>query len=164
METQTIGDGKVVTIHYTLTLDSGEVADSSAGRDPLAYLHGAQNIIPGLESQLAGKAPGDKLDVKGQPEDGYGPRNDEAVQKVPRSAFPADVDLQEGLSFQAQDPSGHPLMGTIAALEGDEVTVDFNHPLAGKTLNFAVEVIGVREPTAEEVQHGHVHGPGGHQH
>ena len=74
------------------------------------------------------------------------------------------MDLQEGLSFQAQDPNGHPLMGTIAALEGDEVTVDFNHPLAGQTLNFAVEVIGVREPTAEEVQHGHVQGPGGHQH
>lgn len=164
MEMQTIGDGKVVTIHYTLTLDSGEVADSSAGRDPLAYLHGSGNIIPGLERQLAGKAAGEKLEVKVQPEEGYGARDDQAIQKVPRSAFPADVELKAGLSFQAQDPTGRPLMGTIAALEGDEVTVDFNHPLAGETLTFAVEVIGVREPTAEEVQHGHVHGPGGHQH
>lgn len=164
MDTQCIADGLVVTIHYTLTLTSGEIADSSSGRDPLAYLHGAGNIIPGLEKQLAGKAPGDKLEVKVAPEEGYGQRDDQAVQQVPRDAFPADVELQAGLTFHAQDPNGHPVMGTIAALEGDQVTVDFNHPLAGETLTFAVEVIGVREPSAEEVQHGHVHGPGGHEH
>jgi FKBP-type peptidyl-prolyl cis-trans isomerase SlyD len=163
-ETQTITAGSVVTIHYKLTLDDGQVVDSSAGRDPLAYLHGHGNIVPGLERALEGRVIGDDLAVKVSPDEGYGVRHDEAVHTVPRGAFPADAELREGLTFQAQDERGHVMMGTITAMAGEEVTVDFNHPLAGQNLNFEVQVEAIRAATAEEMQHGHVHGPGGHHH
>ncbi len=152
---QTIAADSVVSIHYKLTLDDGNVVDSSEGRDPLCYLHGHGNIVVGLEEALTGQAVGAELNVTVSPEHGYG---------VPRGAFPPDAQLSEGLSFQARDEAGRPLMGTITKLAGDEVTVDFNHPLAGQTLHFEVSITEVRTATEEEISHGHVHGPGGHHH
>jgi len=163
-ESNTIADGAVVTMHYKLTLSDGQVIDSSEGQDPLAYLHGANNIVPGLEAAMGGKAAGESFEVNVAPEEGYGPRIDEAIQTVPRDRFPADATLEAGIQFQATDPDGNPLMGTITAVEGEDITVDFNHPLAGQTLNFSIEIVEVREATEEEQKHGHVHGPGGHQH
>ncbi|MEM9800428.1 MAG: peptidylprolyl isomerase [Planctomycetota bacterium] len=153
-DTTTIEDGTIVTIHYKLTLDDGEVVDTSEGRGPLAYLHGAQNIVPGLESALGGKEKGDELEVKVAPEEGYGQRIDEAVQVVPKDRFPSEPALEPGMRFQATDPQGMPLMGTILEIDSDNVTVDFNHPLAGQTLNFAVQVIDVRDATDAEKQQG----------
>lgn len=151
-------------MHYKLTLDDGEVVDSSEGGEPLAYLHGHGNIVPGLESALEGKTSGTELKVSVKPEDGYGERDEEAVQTVPRSAFPEDASLEVDLQFQAVDQDQNPIMGRITALEGDQVTVDFNHMLAGMTLNFEVSITDIRDSTEEEQTHGHVHGPGGHQH
>lgn len=156
-DTSTITDGSVVTMHYKLVLDSGQVVDSSEGKDPLGYLQGSGNIVPGLEAAMAGKAEGDSFDVKVTPEEGYGPRHDEAVQQVPRQAFPGDANLEPGLQFQATGPDQRPLMGTILEVAESEVKVDFNHPLAGETLHFSIEVVGVREATPEEKDHGHVH-------
>lgn len=151
-------------MHYKLALDDGQVVDSSEGSDPLAYLHGSKNIVVGLESAMEGKAVGDSFDVKVSPGEGYGERFEEAVQQVPRAMFPPDAQLKAGIQFQAQDETGQPIMGTIMAVEGDTISVDFNHPLAGQNLNFSIEVVSVREPTDEETKHGHVHGPGGHNH
>lgn len=163
-DSNTVTDGSVVTMHYKLTLDGGEVVDSSEGNEPLAYLHGAQNIVPGLEKEITGKSVGDKFDVDVIPAEGYGERIDDAVQVVDRGAFPPDADLQAGMAFQAVDENQNPLMGRIEKIEGDQVTVDFNHVLAGQTLHFAVEIVGVRAATAEENEHGHPHGPGGVDH
>jgi FKBP-type peptidyl-prolyl cis-trans isomerase SlyD len=154
---------RVVTIHYTLTNDAGEVLDSSRGADPLAYLHGAGNIIPGLENALAGKRAGDKLTVRVEPAQGYGERDDRLVQSVPRRAFQGIADIQPGMTFHAESSNG-PMRVTVTRVAGDMVTVDGNHPLAGEHLNFDVEVADVRAATDEELSHGHVHGPGGHQH
>jgi FKBP-type peptidyl-prolyl cis-trans isomerase SlyD len=154
---------RVVTIHYTLTNDAGEVLDSSRGADPLAYLHGAGNIIPGLENALAGKRAGDKLTVRVEPAQGYGERDDRLVQSVPRRAFQGIADIQPGMTFHAESSNG-PMRVTVTRVAGDMVTVDGNHPLAGEHLNFDVEVADVRTATDEELSHGHVHGPGGHQH
>ena len=150
-------------IHYTLTNDQGEVLDSSSGGEPLAYLHGSGNIIPGLEKALEGKQAGDKLVVKVAPADGYGERNDALIQQVPKRAFQGVAQIQPGMSFTAQSSQG-PMQVTVTAVAGDMVTVDGNHPLAGETLNFDVEVTEVRKATLEELSHGHVHGPGGHHH
>lgn len=163
-DSDTITAGKVVTIHYTLTLDDGQKVDSSRGGDPLAYLHGAENIVPGLEKQLDGKTVGDEFEAVVKPDEAYGERIPDAVQQVQRSAFPADATLEVGMQFQAEDEAGNRVMGTITSMDGEAVTVDFNHPLAGRTLNFAVEVTAIRDASDEEQQHGHPHGPGGHQH
>jgi FKBP-type peptidyl-prolyl cis-trans isomerase SlyD len=146
----------VVTMHYTLTDPKGEVLDSSQGKDPLSYLHGHGNIIPGLEQQLEGKASGDKLVAKVTAADAYGERNEALVVEAQRSQFPEDVELQPGMRFQAQTPNG-PRIAEITRVEGDAVTVDTNHPLAGVDLQFDVEVVGVREASADEIDHGHVH-------
>lgn len=158
-----IAQNSVVAFHYTLTNDAGEVLDSSEGREPLTYLHGAGNIIPGLEKQLEGRAPGDKLQAKVAPEEGYGEVQPQLVQEVPRDAFQGVDDVEPGMQFQAQTQGG-PLMVTVTKVEGDTVTVDGNHPLAGQSLNFDVEIAEVREASEEEVEHGHVHGEGGHEH
>lgn len=159
-----IAKDAVVNIHYTLKNDAGAVLDSSAGGEPLAYMHGNGNLIPGLEKALEGKRAGDKLSVSIPPKDAYGTRNEELVQSVPRSAFGgAAGKLAVGMQFQADSNHG-PRTVTITSIEGDKVTVDGNHPLADQTLNFDVEVADVRSATAEELQHGHVHGPGGHDH
>ena len=158
-----IAQDSVVSIHYTLTSDSGEVIDSSSGADPLTYLQGHGNLIPGLERELEGKQSGDKLTVRIAPADGYGEMDDTLIQAVPRAAFAGAPDIQVGMQFQAQSNHG-PRTVTVTKVETDVVTVDGNHPLAGKHLNFAVEIIDVRAASEEELSHGHVHGPGGHHH
>lgn len=158
-----IGHQKVVSIHYTLTREDGTVLDSSSGGDPLAYLHGHGNIIPGLETALEGKVEGDKLQVSIEPEQGYGVRDERLVQVVPRSAFKGIESVEPGMRFQAQGPEGSRSV-VVTDVATDVVTIDANHPLAGVTLHFDVEVSGIREATEEELAHGHVHGPGGHHH
>ncbi|MBI2384342.1 MAG: peptidylprolyl isomerase [Gammaproteobacteria bacterium] len=158
-----IAERCVVSIHYTLKDDGGEVLDSSAGGEPLAYLHGTGNIIPGLEKALAGKRAGDKLSVRVEPAEGYGERDERLVQQVPRRMFQGVSDLQPGMRFHAQGDHG-PVAVIVTRVAGDMVTVDGNHALAGVTLNFEVEVAQVRDATLEELSHGHVHGPGGHHH
>jgi len=153
----------VVLIHYTLKNNAGEVLDSSSGADPLAYLHGHGNIIPGLESQLEGKGVGDKLNASVKPADGYGEHDAQMIQEVPKEAFQGAPEITVGMQFQAQGPNGAQMV-TVTKVEGESVTVDGNHPLAGEHLNFDVEVMEVREASAEELSHGHVHGPGGHHH
>ena len=160
-----IEDKKVVSFHYTLTNDDGETLDTSRERgEPMLYLHGANNIIPGLENALSGKQAGDTVDVSVAPQEAYGERDDAKQQSVPRDMFPQDTDIEPGMQFHAQGPGGETLVVTVAKVEDDSITVDGNHPLAGVPLNFAVEVIEVREASQEEISHGHVHGPGGHQH
>ena len=158
-----IAENTVAAFHYTLTNDAGEVLDSSRGREPLAYLHGAGNIVPGLEKAMEGRSAGDRFEVDVSPEEGYGKRHDGLVQVVPRQAFQGVDTLEVGMQFQASGPQGA-MSVTIAGIDGDQVTVDGNHPLAGETLHFAIEIAEVREASSEELAHGHVHGPGGHQH
>ena len=158
-----IAERCVVSFHYTLTDDSGEVLDSSAGREPLAYLHGAGNIVPGLEAALTGRQAGDAFKVAVAPEEGYGVHHEGLVQQVPISAFGGVDQVEVGMEFHAQGPQGM-LAVTVTGIDGDTVTIDGNHPLAGKTLNFDIEVTQVRDSTLEETLHGHVHGAGGVEH
>jgi FKBP-type peptidyl-prolyl cis-trans isomerase SlyD len=153
----------VVTIHYTLKNDAGDTVDSSAGGEPLAYLQGNGNLIPGLENALEGKQAGDKVSVKVTPSQGYGEYDKQLVQQVPRRAFKGIANVQVGMQFQVQSDHG-PRAVTVTNVVGDMVTVDGNHPLAGQNLNFDVEITDVRVATEEELEHGHVHGPGGHHH
>ena len=158
-----IAENTVASFHYTLTNDAGEVLDTSRGRDPLVYLHGAGNIVPGLEEAMAGHKAGDSFKVDVAPEDGYGNHHEGLVQDVPRAAFQGVDEIEPGMSFQANTPQGvHSV--TVTKVTSDTITVDGNHPLAGQTLHFDVEVTAVRAASAEELQHGHVHGPGGHHH
>ncbi len=154
-----ISKDKVAAIHYTLRDDRGEVLDTSDGREPLYYLHGAGNLIPGMEEGLEGKEKGDKLSLKIAPEKGYGQLDPDMVQKVPRSAF-GGQEVREGMKFSTNQGG----VVTVKEVGLDSVTVDANHPLAGVTLNFDVEIMEVRNATSEELSHGHVHGPGGHHH
>jgi FKBP-type peptidyl-prolyl cis-trans isomerase SlyD len=139
------------------------VLDESEKDSPLAYIHGRGNIIPGLERELEGKNPGDKLQVTVKPADGYGEYDKELIQSVPRSAIQGVDDIQEGMQLHARSDEGVRTL-TVTKVEKDTVTLDGNHPLAGKTLHFAVEIEDVRQATKEELSHGHVHGPGGHHH
>jgi len=154
---------KVVTLNYTLTDSDGNVIDQS-NDSSFAYLHGASNIIPGLENALTGKSAGESLNVSVEPAEGYGEHDPAKTQAVPRNMFPDDAEIQVGMQFHAQGPNGETLVVTVVALEDDTVTVDGNHPLAGIQLNFAVEVMEVRDASPEELDHGHVHGAGGHDH
>lgn len=158
-----IDKNSVVTLAYTLTDNDKKVIDKSDDGS-FCYLHGASNIIPGLENALTGKAAGDELTVTVQPEDGYGERNDEHMQEVGRDMFPADQELEEGMQFSAEGPDGQSLMLSITKIDGDKITVDGNHPLAGVVLNFDVKIMDIRTATSEELDHGHVHGPEGHAH
>ncbi|MGY6518968.1 MAG: FKBP-type peptidyl-prolyl cis-trans isomerase [Lysobacteraceae bacterium] len=155
-----IADRCVASFHYTLTNDAGEVLDSSNGRAPLAYLHGAGNIVPGLEKAMEGKTVGEAFKVDVAPAEGYGERHDALIQVVPREAFQGVDDVQPGMQFQAQSNQGV-MSVTVTKIEDGQVTVDGNHPLAGETLHFDIEVTEVREATAEELEHGHAHGAGG---
>ncbi len=159
-----IQDNAVVSIHYTLTNEAGDTIDSSEGAEPLAYLHGAANIIPGLENALLGKAAGDKLTVQVAPEDGYGEHVEELVQQVPQEMFQGVDQVEIGMEFHAESNTGQPIAVTVTEVKDGMVTIDANHPLAGVALNFDVEIVEVREATAEELEHGHAHGAGGHQH
>lgn len=158
-----IKQDSVVTMHYTLRDDDGQVIDSSTSGAPLSYLHGHGNLIPGLERQLQGKATGDKLSVKVPPSDGYGEYDQQLVQQVPRKALKGVKNVRVGMRLQAQTQQGAQAV-TVTHVADDAVTLDANHPLAGKSLNFEVEITGVRDATQEELTHGHVHGPGGHHH
>ena len=158
-----IAENCVVSIYYELTNDAGEVLDASAEGEPLTYLHGAHNIIPGLENQLLGKVAGDQLTVTVQPQDGYGLRSPEMVQEVPRDAFPEPDALEVGMRFNAQSEQGT-MSVEITAVNDSTVTVDANHPLAGTVLHFAVTIDDVRAASDEELAHGHVHGAHGHHH
>jgi FKBP-type peptidyl-prolyl cis-trans isomerase SlyD len=159
-----IADGSVVTIHYTLKNADGDVLDSSVGGEPMDYLHGAENIVPGLEKELAGRTVGDRVEATVAPAEGYGERSGPEPQPVPRSSFPDDADLEEGMQVFARGPDDQTFALWVVGVDEDSVVLDHNHPLAGETLHFDVEVKGVRPATEEEVQHGHPHGPNGHHH
>lgn len=158
-----IEDNKVVQMHYQLTDENGTVIDTSAGHEPLTYIQGVGNIITGLEKQLAGKSAGDKVKAVVEPGEGYGERNENLIQIVPKSGFQGDEELTVGMQVQVGTQEGQAI-ASVTKIEGEDVTLDMNHPLAGETLNFDVEVVSVRDATKEELDHGHVHGPGGHQH
>ncbi|MDE2307789.1 MAG: peptidylprolyl isomerase [Xanthomonadaceae bacterium] len=158
-----IAKNSVAAFHYTLTDDQGQVIDSSEGREPLTYLHGSGQIVPGLEKQMEGRASGDKFSADVAPEEGYGVHHAQLMQEVPIAAFQGVDDIQPGMQFQGRGPQGE-INVTVSRVEGDKVFIDGNHPLAGKTLHFAIEVTGVRAATDEELAHGHVHGAGGHHH
>jgi len=161
--TNKITANKVVTLAYILRDDSGEIIDRSSDGSPLLYLHGAMNIVPGLEEQLEGVAQGETIKATVSPEKGYGPRIGEA-QEVPRSLFPTDAELAAGMQVVAHDDQGRQIPFFITGITEETVTVDPNHPLAGETLHFEVTVESLRDATDEEIEHGHPHGPGGHHH
>jgi FKBP-type peptidyl-prolyl cis-trans isomerase SlyD len=159
-----IQNGKVVQLAYTLTNTDGDVLDQSDASDPFVYLHGASQIVPGLENGLEGCKAGDKKKVVVPPAAGYGEIDAELKMSVKRTQFPPTVEIEEGMQFESRSPDGHGMIFTIESVEGDQVHIDGNHPLAGQTLNFDVEVLNVRDATEEEQAHGHAHGEGGHGH
>jgi len=158
-----ISKNTVVTLNYTLKNDQGETLDESQDGSFL-YMHGVGGIIPGLENQLEGKTAGDTLTAHIEPADGYGERDDSMVQVVPRDMFEAGHPIEEGIQFHAESPEGDMLTVTVTKIDGDDVTVDGNHPLAGVALNFDINIVDIREASKEEIEHGHVHGPDGHHH
>ncbi len=153
----------VVSIDYTLTDDEGDVLDASEPGSPLVYLHGADNIIPGLEEALTGKSKGESLKVVVSAEDGYGEYDETLVAEVERDRFPDADQVELGDQFQANTPDG-PRMVTVIEISDDAITIDANHPLAGETLHFDVKIVDIRAATKDEIQHGHAHGEGGHHH
>lgn len=163
MNSNEIKEGQVVELSYVLKNDKGEELDSATSDTPLAYLHGHGQIIPGLESALLGLKAGAKTSVTIAPKEAYGDLNPDLRIKINKSHFPPEQPLQLGMQFVAEMNGGH-VPFTIMKIEGDHVFIDGNHPLAGETLHFSVEVISVREATTEELQHGHAHGPDGHHH
>ncbi len=161
-EKQRVKDGLVVAMQYTLKVD-GNVTDSSEGREPLEYVHGAGNIVPGLEREMIGMAVGESTEVVVAALDAYGEEDEKAYMDVPQDQFPKEVPMKVGTEIQVQNQEGQPMYACIEKIEDQTVRLDFNHSLAGKELHFAVKVVEIREATAEEKEHGHVHGPG-HQH
>lgn len=159
-----IGENKVVGFHYTLSNDKGETLESSNSSEPMSYLHGAENIVPGLERQMVGHTVGDKFSAEVPPDEGYGERDESAAQAVPRSSFPDDVEIEPGAQFTAEAPDGSLMPVWVTAVDATTVHIDRNHPLAGETLRFQIEVVSIRDATKEEIAHGHPHGPGGHHH
>ena len=157
-----VSSDRVVTLHYTLTGDDGAVIDQSTG-EPLSYLHGHGNIIPGLEQALEGTEAGFQSRVTIEPDQGYGERRDDMVIGVAREQFDPGMDLKPGLQVMANGPQGD-VVFTVVEVGDEEVTLDGNHPLAGQRLHFDVEITDVRAATDEELTHGHVHGAGGHHH
>jgi len=162
-DTMKISKQKVVSFDYTLTDNDGEVIDSSEGNEPLAYIHGSGFLIPGLENEMEGKQAGDAFKVTVAPEDAYGVRDDSLVKEVERDMFGDVENLEAGMQFQAETEDGIEVV-VVTAVGEDTVTVDGNHPLADVTLNFDVKIVDVRDATAEELDHGPVHGEGGHHH
>jgi FKBP-type peptidyl-prolyl cis-trans isomerase SlyD len=161
---QTVGAGKVVSIEYVLRDEKGKEIDRSAEGSPLVYLHGAHNIVPGLEDALVGKKPGDSLEVRVPPEKGYGPKQSVKPKRILRSDFPAEAQIEKGARFMVSDPEGRPFPIWVTKVMGREVHVSPEHPMAGQVLCFSVTVHEVRDATDEEKAHGHAHGPGGHHH
>jgi len=157
MTEETVREGAVIGIHFTLTNEQGLELGNTEGHAPMEFLHGAGNVVPGLERALTGRKPGDELEITVDPEDGYGTRQDEAVQDVPRSELPPDFEAEVGMQVTVQTPDGQQIAAWIAATEEEHVVLDYNHPLAGQRLTFAVKVVSVREATDDEQAHGHVH-------
>ncbi|MDD1781353.1 peptidylprolyl isomerase [Enterovibrio sp. ZSDZ35] len=151
-----IEENKVVKIDYTVKNDAGQIIDTSEGNEPLAYLHGASNIIPGLENALAGKAEGEEFNAEVHPDDAYGQRNEALIQTVDKEVFQGVDEIEVGMVFNAQGPQGN-IQVTIVEIDGDQVTIDGNHPLAGIVLYFEGVIREVRDATEEEIEHGHVH-------
>jgi FKBP-type peptidyl-prolyl cis-trans isomerase SlyD len=156
-----VADDKVVIFHYTLTNDDGDQIDSSAGSDPLPYLHGAGNIVPGLEKEMTGKTIGDSFEVRVAPEEGYGQPSGNGPTPIPRETFPPQMDLQPGMPFPAELEDGSHITLWIVQVGDDQVLVDMDHPLAGEHLNFQIEIVGIRDAKDEEIAHGHPHGISG---
>lgn len=163
VDAMNISQDRIVTMHYELTDPNGEVLDSSKGREPLTYLHGHSNLIPGLENRIEGLAANAEVEVEVPAAEAYGERDPAKTIPAKRSQFPAEAKLEAGVQFQADGPQG-PMVVRVIKVEGDDITLDANHPLAGVDLKFAVQILEVREASAEEIDHGHAHGPGGHQH
>ncbi len=155
---------QVVTIAYNLTDESGALIDSATHDHPFAFLSGQGQILPKLEEKIGTMLIGGKNKVTLEPADGYGEYQEAAIQSVPKKEFPADTEIKEGMSFVANSPDGHQMPFVIKEIAEEEVKVDFNHPLAGRTLNFDLELLDIRDATQEEKSHGHVHGAGGHNH
>ncbi len=155
---------KVVLLNYTLKNDAGEIIDSSEGTDPLAYLHGAENIIPGLENALDGKTTGESLSVSIPAEEGYGAFDEKKIQSVPKDMFDDAGEVVVGAQYHAAGPDGGHITITVKEIGDDTITIDANHPLAGEGLNFDVTIVEIRDASKEELEHGHVHGPEGHDH
>jgi FKBP-type peptidyl-prolyl cis-trans isomerase SlyD len=158
-----IAKDKVVSIDYTLKNDDGQILDTSDGREPLNFIQGNGHLIPGLEEALEGKTKDEKLSVSIPPEKGYGLRSEEMVHVVDKSNFEPGANIEVGMQFQAQMEHGMQML-TVLKVDGDKITLDGNHPLADQTLHFDVDIKDVRDASAEELEHGHVHGPGGHKH
>ncbi|HEX6268818.1 MAG TPA: peptidylprolyl isomerase [Anaerolineales bacterium] len=163
MDKETVQNDMVVAMEYSLRVDNEEI-DSSKGQDPLQFLAGHGNIISGLEREMIGMKVGESKDVIIPPSDGYGEFDEQAYMKVPLSEFPKDMTVEEGLELTVRDNAGQARYARIDNIEGETATLNFNHPLAGDELHFNVKVVSLREPTAEELEHGHVHQPGGHDH
>jgi FKBP-type peptidyl-prolyl cis-trans isomerase SlyD len=161
MSTETVQDGVVVSMEYSLHVD-GELLDTSDGQGPLQFLVGYGNVISGLESEMMGMKIGDSKDVVVQPEDGYGEFDDEAFMNVPKKDFPKDMPLEVDTELTVRDEEGHARYARVDSIEGESVRLDFNHPLAGAELHFKVKVVALREPNDEELEHGHVHEAGHH--
>lgn len=158
-----IADGKVVTIDYVLRNKAGEELDRSKPDSPMVYLHGHRNIVVGLEKQLAGKTTGDEVDAVVAPEEGYGPKMKVKPLRIPRSQLPADIELKKGSQLVMQQQGKHyPVW--VEKVQGPTVILTPQHPLAGVELHFHVIVKEIRDASEEEIAHGHVHGPGGHEH
>ncbi len=153
----TVEKDKVVSMDYTLTLDDGQVVDSSEGREPLQYLHGHGTLIPGLEKELEGMEVGGEKHVDVSPAEGYGELTDAEDVVLSVSDFPPDVTPAPGMGVYLESPSGEVKPFFIKAVVGDKVLLNENHPLAGETLHFDVKVVAVRDATPEELEHGHVH-------
>ncbi len=156
-----VANETVVRFHYTLRSDSGEVLDASEGGEPLAYIHGFGQIVPGLEAAMAGREPGDRFEIKIPPAQGYGERDEDAIFRIPRAKLPPGVTPKVGMELAARAPDGAVFRFRLIEVGDTTVTADANHPLAGENLNFTISVVEVRAATSEELEHGHVHGPGG---
>ncbi len=163
-EKMVVADDVVVSLDYSLTLDDGSEIDSSRGQEPLMYLQGHGQLIPGLERELYGMEIGAAKKVSVLPDDGYGNTDPDAVQLLSHEVFPDDLALKPGMRLQMATPEGHPMEAEVKELRDDGVLLDFNHPLAGETLHFDISVVDLRTATSEELAHGHVHGPHGHGH
>lgn len=159
----TIEEKRVVTMHYKLTDDEGQLLDESQD-NPLLYIHGTNSLIPGLEKQLEGKSSGDKITATVLPEEGYGPVMPQLIQNLPKETFQGVENIEVGMEFEASNENDEKMIVRVEAVDGEEITINGNHPLAGKTLNFDVNIVDVREASEEELSHGHVHGEGGHHH
>jgi FKBP-type peptidyl-prolyl cis-trans isomerase SlyD len=155
---------KVVTFNYVLKDENGELLDSTEKGGPFSFISGNHQILPGLEEAIGNMIIGSKKNIKLAAADAYGEYDENAVQKINRSLFPEEAELEIGMTYFAHSPEGQHLQFVITKIENEDITVNFNHPLAGKNLEFDVELLDVRDATPEEISHGHVHGPGGHHH